>query len=67
LTLAPSNGYVIVIERLDVEAAYQHRFLELLVTPVVVDQILALKGTLDPLIFEVREGKVANVRRAPRQ
>lgn len=65
LDLNASNKYVALIERLDTDTVCQHRFLELQVSLAAVDQILALKGALDPLIFEVKDGEIIKVRRAP--
>jgi hypothetical protein len=63
LDLNTSNKYVALIERLDTDTVCQHRFLELQVSLVAVDQILALKGSLDPLVFEVKDGQIIKVRR----
>jgi leucyl aminopeptidase (aminopeptidase T) len=33
------------------------------VAPAAVDKILELNGTLDPLVFTVKDGKIVDVRR----
>jgi len=61
LSLCTSKGYVAAIERLDVDTVHQHRFIELQVAPSAVDGILALRGTLDPLLFTIKDGRIVNV------
>lgn len=56
--------YIAAIERLDVNTVHQHRHVELQVAPSAVDAILSLNGTLQPLIFVVRDGQVIDVKRA---
>ena len=56
--------YIAAIERLDVNTVHQHRHIELHVAPSAVDAILSLNGTLEPLLFMVKEGKIVDVRRA---
>lgn len=63
LTLNPAGKYVALIERLDTNTIFQHRFVDLQVAPAAVDDALAMKGTLDPLVFEVKEGQIIKVRR----
>jgi hypothetical protein len=63
LTLIPSGDYVAWVYRRDVTTAHQGRHVELLVTPAAIDGILAMKGTLDQLIFKVTDGKIVSVRR----
>jgi len=60
LTLRAPN-YIAAIERLDIDTVHQHRYIELQVAPSAVDTILALNGTLDPLLFTVKDGRVVNV------
>lgn len=55
--------YIAAIERLDIDTIHQHRHLELQVAPAAVDKILELNGTLDPLVFTVKDGKIVDVRR----
>jgi hypothetical protein len=56
--------YIAAIERLDIDTIHQHRHLELQVAPAAVDKILGLNGTLEPLIFIIRDGQVIDVKRA---
>jgi hypothetical protein len=60
LTLRAPN-YIAVIERLDIDTVHQHRHIELRVAPSAVDTILALNGTLNPLLFTVKDGRIVNV------
>jgi hypothetical protein len=56
--------YIALIEREDIDTVHQHRHLELLVNPSVVDRILAADGILETLRFTVSQGKIVDVAKA---
>ena len=56
--------YIAAIERLDIDTIHQHRHIELQVAPSAVDAILSLNGTLEPLIFVIRDGLIVDVKRS---